>query len=115
VADIVASAWEAGDPGALQAFLPEDGIDLSLDGSDHRGVSRRQARAALERFLGAWESGAVTVRRAESLGGDPARALVELSWAARAAGTPEERSFVIFVSLERSLDDWSIEEIRVFS
>ena len=55
------------------------------------------------------------VRQAEVLGGQPQRALLEFTWAPTARGTPERRSFVIFVSLRRTLDQWCIEEIRVFS
>lgn len=111
----LAEAWVAGDADGLVPFLPEEGIHLSLDGADHRGVNRRQARAALARFLADRPGGEVSVRRGEALGGDPPRGLVELVWTVRDAGASEARSFVIFVSLERILDDWCIEEIRVFS
>lgn len=114
-AGVLAAAWRAGDVEALVPFLPDEGIDLSLEGVDHRGVNRRQARAALARFFEDRPGGEVAVRRAEALGGDPPRGLVELIWTVRTAGTSETRSFVIFVSLTRILDDWSIEEIRVFS
>lgn len=115
VADTLAAGWMARDVEALGRLLPAAGIDLSLDGTDHRGVGRRQARAALARFLEPWTDGDIEIRRAESLGGEPPRALLEFLWTARAAGTPEARSFVIFVSLERIDDDWCIQEIRLFS
>jgi hypothetical protein len=118
VADVgprLAEAWGSGQLRALESFFPEGGIHLSLQGVDHSGVSRRQARAALERFVADFETRAMSVRRAEALGGTPEHGLVELNWTVRAAGTPEERSFVIFISLERSSDDWYIREIRVFS
>lgn len=115
VAHALAAAWKVGDAPALERFLPPEGIDLSLDGATHRGVGRRQARAALARFLEPWTEGGVVVQRAESLGGEPPRALVELLWTARTADTPEARTFVIFVSLERIDDDWCIQEIRLFS
>jgi hypothetical protein len=111
----VAEAWGSGQLRQLESFFPDEGIHLSLQGVDHRGVSRRQARAALERFVGGFETQAMAVRRAEALGGTPEHGLVELDWTVRAAGTPEERSFVIFISLERSSDAWYIREIRVFS
>ena len=110
-----ADGWSAGDAAALMPDLLEEGIDLSLDGDAHAGVSRRQARAALDRFLGDWDPEEVEVRQAEVLGGQPQRALLEFTWAPTARGTPERRSFVIFVSLRRTLDQWCIEEIRVFS
>lgn len=111
----LAAAWQAGNAEVLERYLPPTGIDLSLDGTEHRGVGRRQARAALARFLEPWVEGGVEVRRAEALGGDPPRAMLELVWTARAADTPEARTFVIFVSLERIDDDWCIQEIRLFS
>lgn len=114
-ANALAAAWQTRNADALERFLPPTGIDLSLDGTDHRGVGRRQARAALVRFLESWTEGGVEVRRAEALGGEPPRALLELVWTARAADTPEARTFVIFVSLERIDDDWCIQEIRLFS
>lgn len=114
-ANALAAAWQTRNADALERFLPPTGIDLSLDGTDHRGVGRRQARAALVRFLEPWTEGGVEVRRAEALGGEPPRALLELVWTARAADTPEARTFVIFVSLERIDDDWCIQEIRLFS
>ena len=114
VAPRVAEAWGSGQLRQLESFFPDEGIHLSLQGVDHRGVSRRQARAALERFVDGFETEAMAVRRAEALGGTPEQGLVELDWTVRAAGTPEERSFVIFISLERSSDDWYIREIRVF-
>ncbi len=118
VADLgprLAEVWASGELRGLDAFLPDGGIHLSLQGVDHSGVSRRQARAALERFVGGFQTQAMTVRRADTLGGTPEQGLVELVWTVRAAGTPEERSFVIFISLERSSNDWCIKEIRVFS
>lgn len=113
--DRLASAWASGRFAEFDAFLPDRGVHLSLQGTDHRGVNRRQARAAIERFVEGFETERIAVRRAESLGGEPTQALVELDWTARAVGTPEQRSFVIFLSLERSSDEWSIREIRVFS
>ncbi|NNF39667.1 MAG: hypothetical protein HKN71_13430 [Gemmatimonadetes bacterium] len=115
VGGLLAQAWAGGQVADVETFLPDGGIHLSLHGVDHSGVSRRQARAALERFLGDFETESMSVRRAESLGGTPSQGLVELAWIARAVGTAEERPFVIFISLERSSNDWCIKEIRVFS
>ena len=111
----IARAWSAGDADALAPYLSREGLDLSLDGEAHVGVSGRQARAALAGFLGDWDPDVVTVRQSEDLGGEPVRALLEFGWEPTARGTPERRSFVIFVSLQRILDAWRIEEIRVFS
>ncbi len=115
ISERLAAAWASGRLAEFDAFLSEAGVRLSLEGADHRGVNRRQARAAMERFVEGFDTERIAVRRAESLGGDPLQGLVELDWTARAAGTPEQRSFVIFLSLERSSDAWSIKEIRVFS
>lgn len=118
VADLgprLAEVWSSGELRELETFLPDGGIHLSLQGVDHSGVSRRQARAALERFVEDFQTQSMAVRRADTLGGAPEQGLVELNWTVRAAGTPEERSFVIFISLERSSNDWCIKEIRVFS
>ncbi len=114
VADRIAAAWRGADADSLEVMFPATAVRLSLDATTYEGMSRRQARAALGRFLGGFEAGRVLVRRAESLGGEPPRGIVELEWTVRAPGTPEERSFVIFVSLERSDGDWCIREIRVF-
>jgi hypothetical protein len=111
----IARAWSAGDADALGPYLSDEGIDLSLDGEAHAGVSRRQARAALARFLGNWDAEGVSIRTSEDLGGEPAQALLEFGWEPTARGTPERRSFVIFVSLQRTRDAWRIGEIRVFS
>ena len=115
VAPQLADIWASGQLRGLEEFFPDGGIHLSLQGVDHSGVNRRQARAALERFVEGFETRSMSARRAEARGGTPERGLVELIWTVRAAGTPEERSFVIFFSLERSSDDWCIREIRVFS
>jgi hypothetical protein len=113
--DQFASGWSSGDAAALAPHLPDAGIDLSLDGDAHGGVSRRQARAAPDRFFESWDAAEVSVRQAEVLGGDPERALLEFGWQPAARGTPERRSFVIFVSLQRTGGAWRIDEIRVFS
>jgi hypothetical protein len=113
--EAIARAWSSGEADALAPHLSDEGIDLSLDGEAHSGVSRRQARAALAGFLGDWDPEGVSVRQAENLGGEPVRALLEFGWEPTARGTPERRSFVIFVSLQRTPDAWRIEEIRVFS
>ncbi|MBT8336907.1 MAG: DUF4783 domain-containing protein [Gemmatimonadetes bacterium] len=111
----IARAWSRGDAEALTPHLSDQGLDLSLDGEAHTGVSRRQARAALAGFLADWDPETVSVRQSENLGGEPVRALLEFGWEPTARGTPERRSFVIFVSLQRTLEAWRIEEIRVFS
>jgi hypothetical protein len=115
LARVAATAWARHDARALEALLAPSGITLRLDAQGHTGVNARQARASLEDFFGGFERGEAGVRRAASLGGDPARGIVEILWTAAPRGARDRASRVIFLGLARVGGRWRVVEIRVHS
>ena len=113
VADAFARACTQADRTRLEELLAPRGVVLRLDDAGHVSVTPRQAAASLERFLERHEAAEVAVRRTETLGGEPARAMAELAWAALPRGTRERAARVIFLGLELIADRWTVVEIRL--
>ncbi len=113
LARTVAQAWARRDVGTIGSLMQPSGLRVQLDGEGHTGVSPRQARASLASFLDRHEVGEVRVRRTEVLGGVPAKGFAELDWVVQPRGARESVAYVIFLGLERSDDQWRIDEIRI--
>jgi hypothetical protein len=108
-----AEAWSASDTESLSRLLAEDGIRLHLPEEEHVLIRPRQARAALDAFLGRHGRGEARVTRASLAGGSLDRGFAEIRWATRSPGLPEPVIFTLFVGYSLEDDRWTVTEIRV--
>ncbi len=111
VVDQVIAALGEGEPDGIVTLL-EDRVILSVEGSEHDGVTPRQATAELARFLARYSTAApVSVRSGAHPDAD--RAFAELSWALPSVDTEEVHAFVLFLGMELHEDRWLINEVRI--
>ena len=113
-AERLAAAWGAGDLDAVMELAVDGSIRLDLGVREHPTLSPRQARAALGALMDERGRGPAEIRRARVLGGEPARAFVELSWRPRREGGREVVPHTVFLGLELR-DGWRVSEIRVLA
>jgi hypothetical protein len=93
--------------------MASEGIRLHLPEEEHVRIRPRQARAALEAFLGGYGSGEARVARASLAGGSQDKGFAEVLWTTRSPGLPEPVMFTLFVGYSFANDGWTVTEIRV--
>ncbi len=112
-AERFAEAWSSSDTEFLTRVLAEGGIRLHLPGEDHVLIRPRQARAALEGFLGRHGPGEALVTRASLAGGSTEKGFAEIRWTTSSPGLPDPVIFILFVGYSLENDRWTVTEIRV--
>ena len=110
----LAAAWSRSDGDAMAQLLDEDGVHLALPDKDHGTLDRRNAVAAVERFLDRYPVQRAELARASEVGeGSTGRAFAEIRWEAVAPGTSETVRYTLFAGLARTGRAWRVVELRV--
>lgn len=105
-------AWsEANIDGLSSNFAPT--LRLDLPERQFNVLSRRQAAAAIDAFLGGRVTSKMEVLRRSETGKDAGAGFAEIRWSSRVDGTANETTYIIFVAIVESDGAWQIEEIRV--
>ncbi len=103
--------WTRGDAPLLESLLKEDGLRLQLLQEDHRSVSARKGRAALQEFFQRFPGGRAELVRVSFAGPDSPRGSAEYRVAVPQPGAP--LLLTLFVGFERSEGRWVVSELRV--
>lgn len=107
-----ASSWSRGDVGGLSGSFASE-LRIHLLDREFNLLSRRQAGAAIEAFLGGRVTSKAEVLRSSETGREPRGGFAEIRWVSRADGTANETTYIIFVAIIESQGAWQVEEIRV--
>lgn len=97
----------------LAALLVPSGIRLQLGGTDHGGLSARQASASLREFLHQYEAGSAVVGRAVPVDGSPVGGFAEVLWSGRMPGTSQAIRRTLFVGFVMQGETWRVDEVRL--
>jgi len=109
-----ARLWNDGQSDSPSLMAETQGVRMTLLGDDLGLLERRQATAALSRFLEPLEGQSISVAERRTVGSAPATAYAELAWAAIRPGIPELQSFTVFLGFRRPIgEEWRLTEIRV--
>jgi hypothetical protein len=108
-----AEAWSEKEIGTIGEGFAEKGIRLHLPDEDHLLIRPRQARAAVEAFLGRYRGGEAVVTRVSVAGGSPEKGFAEILWRTSSPGLPDPVTFTLFVGFSLLNDRWTVTEIRV--
>ena len=112
-AERFAQAWSGKDISLLSEGMAEEGIKLHLPDEEHILIRPRQARAALEAFLGRYGKGEAQVTRVSPTGGNPGKGFAEILWRTSSPALSDPVIFTLFVGFSSSTERWTVTEIRV--
>jgi hypothetical protein len=108
-------AWADGEGKTLEGMMREAGVRIHLLGEDHRSISPRQARAALEDFMKRYPQEELRLTRTARAEGDPNLGLAELRLSPRAPQGGGPVIFTLFVGFALEGGEWVVTEVRILS
>lgn len=108
-------AWREAHVDRIRDHLapPPQRIRIQLGPSQHTGLTRRQAAAALGNVLEARRAGHSELEQVIVAGGTPERGFAEVVWSSVPAGTSQRVTYTVYVGFLRMEEEWRVTEIRV--
>lgn len=110
-ARLLADAWSRGDAPLLESLMKGDGLRLQLLQEDHRSVSARRGRAALQEFFQRFPGGRADLVRVSAAGPESAKGSAEYRLVVPQPGAPLH--LTLFVGFERGERGWLVTEFRI--
>lgn len=89
-------------------------IRIQLGPSQHTGLTRRQAAAALGSVLETRRAGHSELEQVTVAGGNPERGFAEVVWSSVPTGTRQRVTYTVYVGFLRVEEEWRVTEVRVF-